>query len=75
MFSAPGRPNFDPAPLIRFVAAYRRVNGYPPTLTDIASALNLSKSAVWYRVDCLCDLGILTRRRYGPRSIEVEDGS
>ncbi len=59
--------------IITFIKAFSDTNGYQPTLHEIGAGVHLSKTAVAYHVDCLCDVGVLSRKRNSPRSITVND--
>lgn len=67
------RPLLDPGLTIAFIQSYQATNGCPPTIAEIAAGLGLSRDGAWYRVEVLCKVGLLKKRRYGPRSIEVND--
>lgn len=49
----------------------RRVNGYSPTLQEIADELGISKITVFEHVEALVKKGMLTRRSNKARSLEL----
>lgn len=59
--------------VIAFIRAYIAQYGYPPSLRDIGQGVNLSKTAVHYHVDNLCDLGVLSKKRNSPRCLTINE--
>lgn len=65
------RTPYDYQPILTFIRAYTLDNGYPPSLREIGAGCHLTRTAVHYHVDNMCDLGILSKKPRSPRSITV----
>lgn len=65
------KTRIDLTGLVKVVTLHQDRWGCPPTLDEIAGTLGISKGAAFNRVKVGCQAGLLKRRRYGPRSIEV----
>lgn len=59
-------------PILTFISTYTLDNGYPPTLREIGKACHLTKTAVWYHVNRLCAMGILSKQPGKKRGITIK---
>ena len=57
--------------IVEVIAGYRRKNGVPPTMDEIADAMHLNKKTVYEHLQRLRSRGVLTWRRYEARSIKI----
>ena len=57
--------------ILTWIRNSRRVNGYSPTLQEMADQLGLSKVTVFEHVEALIRKGLLTRRTNKARSLEL----
>lgn len=48
-------------------------NGYPPSVREIAAALEISASSVQVQLNKLLDMGVISRDPYRPRTILIND--
>jgi len=67
------RPPYDYQPILTFIRAYTLDNGYPPTLREIGTACHLTKTAVWYHLDRLDQMGIITKQPGKIRGITLNN--
>lgn len=65
------RQPYDYQPILTFILAYTLDNGYPPTLREIGKACHLTKTAVWYHLNRLNDMGIITKQPKRIRGITL----
>jgi repressor LexA len=65
------RTPYDYTPILTFITAYTLDNGYPPTLREIGAACHLTKTAVWYHLDRLDQMGIIIKQPGKIRGINV----
>lgn len=61
--------------IVTAIAGYRRSHGYSPSVRDVGTATGLSPSAVQYHLDCLVELGTVSRDPKIPRSMRLTYGS
>lgn len=68
--------NLTPRQLDVLVAIrnYRHLNGYSPTMEELAAALGTSKVTVFEHVGALTRKGVIRRDRHKVRSIEIIEG-
>ena len=59
--------------ILTMVRDGRRLNGYSPTLQEIADELGISKITVFEHVEALLRKGLLTRRTNRARSLELSE--
>ena len=57
--------------VLTFIGRFRQSHGYAPTLAEIADYLGVIKATVQQYLRTLEQKGVITRRRYGHRSIEI----
>ena len=57
--------------ILKMIRDGRRVNGFSPTLQEIADELGISKITVFEHVAALLEKGLLTRRSNRARSLEL----
>jgi len=59
--------------VVGFIRSFTKKNGYAPTFDEIAHHLGLAKPTVQQYIRALEQLGVIARRRYAHRSLEVVD--
>ena len=57
--------------VLTFIGRFRQRRGYAPTLAEIAAHLGVIKATVQQYLRALEQKGVITRRRYGHRAIEI----
>lgn len=57
--------------LLAQIKRYQKTRGYPPTITELAQALDCSRSTVQHHVEVLVDQGRLTRDPQKARTLRV----
>lgn len=55
--------------IMRFIDSYQRKNGFPPSQTEIAEGVGISRTAIRSHLDILADEGQLRRRPGSRRQI------
>lgn len=53
------------------IDALTKKHGYPPTYREIGEFVHLQYTSVQHHVGVLASLGLVTRERYGPRTLVV----
>lgn len=60
--------------IFSYIKKYIKANGYPPSIPDMAEALNMNHSTTQTHLHCLERAGVITRKPKTPRSIAVVKG-
>lgn len=61
----------DEAELLRYIAAFRKREGYAPSIREMAAEFDVNRNAIQYRLGRMADEGLLRRAPGVSRGISV----